>query len=129
MYWKTVLDELNILFSVPPKCILEKDTSGDNPGGKWLPGAYLNPARNCLTNGFKRRLDDIVIRWRDEGSDDLPVNTMDINAKRRKMRGEVNYLMYARRRKIERFAYLSLISFLRGYREKPKLIEARTASG
>ena len=54
---------------------------------------------------------------------------MDINAKRRKMRGEVNYLMYARRRKIERFAYLSLISFLRGYREKPKLIEARTASG
>jgi hypothetical protein len=78
VYWKTVLDELNILFSVPPKCILEKDTSGDNPGGKWLPGAYLNPARNCLTNGFKRRLDDIVIRWRDEGSDDLPVNTMTL---------------------------------------------------
>lgn len=78
VYWRTVLDELNIVFSVPPKCILEKDTSGDNPGGNWLPGAYLNPARNCLTNGFKRRLDDIVIRWRDEGSDDLPVNTMTL---------------------------------------------------
>ncbi|EOA22761.1 hypothetical protein CARUB_v10003474mg [Capsella rubella] len=78
VYWKTVLDELNIVFSVPPKCILEKDTSGVNPGGNWLPGAYLNPARNCLTSGFKRRLDDIVIRWRDEGSDDLPVNTMTL---------------------------------------------------
>ncbi|XP_010424243.1 PREDICTED: probable acyl-activating enzyme 17, peroxisomal, partial [Camelina sativa] len=72
------LDELNIVFSVPPKCILEKDTSGVNPGGNWLPGAYLNPARNCLTHGFKRRLDDVVIRWRDEGSDDLPVNTMTL---------------------------------------------------
>ncbi|KAG7556168.1 AMP-dependent synthetase/ligase [Arabidopsis suecica] len=78
VYWRTVLEELNIVFSVPPKCILEKDTSGDNPGGTWLPGAYLNPARNCLNNGFKRRLDDIVIRWRDEGSDDLPVNTMTL---------------------------------------------------
>ncbi|ESQ31857.1 hypothetical protein EUTSA_v10003719mg [Eutrema salsugineum] len=78
VYWRTVLDELNVLFSIPPKCILEKDTSGDNPGGNWLPGAYLNPARNCLTNGFKRRSDDIVIRWRDEGSDDLPVNTMTL---------------------------------------------------
>ncbi|XP_010497106.1 PREDICTED: probable acyl-activating enzyme 17, peroxisomal [Camelina sativa] len=78
VYWKIVLDELNIVFSVAPKCILEKDTSGVNPGGNWLPGAYLNPARNCLTHGFKRRLDDVVIRWRDEGSDDLPVNTMTL---------------------------------------------------
>ncbi|KFK27630.1 hypothetical protein AALP_AA8G408100 [Arabis alpina] len=79
VYWRTVLEELNILFSVPPKCILEKkNTSKDNPGGVWLPGAYLNPARNCLTNGFKRRSDDVVIRWRDEGSDDLPVNTMTL---------------------------------------------------
>lgn len=78
MYWTTILDELNILFSVPPKCILDKDTSGDNPGGNWLPGAYLNPARNCLTNGLNRSSDDTVIRWRDQGSDHLPVNTMTL---------------------------------------------------
>lgn len=79
MYWRTILDELNILFSVPPKCVLEKDTSGDNPGGSWLPGAYLNPARSCLSSGSKRRSDnDVVIRWRNEGSDDLAVNNMTL---------------------------------------------------
>ncbi|CAN8264901.1 unnamed protein product [Cochlearia groenlandica] len=78
VYWRTVLDELNIVFSVPPKCILEKDTCGDNPGGNWLLGAYLNPARNCLTSGSKRRSEDIVIRWRDEESDDLPVKSMTL---------------------------------------------------
>ncbi|KAL0890514.1 hypothetical protein Bca101_014497 [Brassica carinata] len=78
VYWRTILDELNILFSVHPKCVLEKDTSGDNPGGNWLPGAYLNPARNCLSDSSKRRSDDVVIRWRNEGSDDLPVKTMTL---------------------------------------------------
>ncbi|XP_010546235.1 PREDICTED: probable acyl-activating enzyme 17, peroxisomal [Tarenaya hassleriana] len=78
VYWKAVLDELNMSFSVPPQCILDKNTSGDNPGGVWLPGAYFNPARNCLSENSKRRLGDIVIRWRDEGSDHLPVNTMTL---------------------------------------------------
>ncbi|KAF2553297.1 hypothetical protein F2Q68_00036853 [Brassica cretica] len=55
-----------------------EDTSGDNPGGNWLPGAYLNPARSCLSSGSKRRSDNVVIRWRNEGSDDLPVNTMTL---------------------------------------------------
>lgn len=79
VYWRTILDELNIKFSVPPKCVLEKDTSGDNPGGNWLPGAYLNPARNCLgNNGSKRSSDEVVIQWRNEGSDDLPINAMTL---------------------------------------------------
>ncbi|KAL0836235.1 hypothetical protein Bca101_088124 [Brassica carinata] len=79
VYWRTILDELNILFSVPPKCVLDRDRSGDNPGGNWLPGAYLNPARNCLSSSSKRRSDDdVVIRWRNEGSDDLPVNAMTL---------------------------------------------------
>uniref|UniRef100_A0A0D2ZQV4 AMP-dependent synthetase/ligase domain-containing protein n=2 Tax=Brassica oleracea var. oleracea TaxID=109376 RepID=A0A0D2ZQV4_BRAOL len=60
------------------KKIGNENTSGDNPGGNWLPGAYLNPARNCLSNSAKKRSDDVVIRWRNEGSDDLPVNAMTL---------------------------------------------------
>ncbi|OMO60929.1 AMP-dependent synthetase/ligase [Corchorus capsularis] len=82
VYWKTVLDEMCVKFSVPPDCILCESPSEDghvvNPGGKWLPGAFLNPAENCLIVNNKRSLDDIVIRWRDEGDDDLPVKGMTL---------------------------------------------------
>ncbi|XP_017973745.1 PREDICTED: probable acyl-activating enzyme 17, peroxisomal [Theobroma cacao] len=82
VYWKTVLDEMCVNFSVPPDCILHESTSEEsrilNPGGKWLPGAFVNPAKNCLIVNSKRGLDDIVIRWRDEGDDDLPVKSMTL---------------------------------------------------
>ncbi|KAM7267608.1 hypothetical protein ACFE04_009774 [Oxalis oulophora] len=74
VYWKTVLDEIDVLFSVEPQCILRENES--HPGGQWLAGAYINPARNCLSLNSKRSLNDVVIRWRDEGDDDLPVKSM-----------------------------------------------------
>ncbi|MBA0707714.1 hypothetical protein Golax_019742 [Gossypium laxum] len=81
VYWKTVLDEMCIDFSAPPNCILRSPSEESltlNPGGKWLPGAFVNPAKNCLNVNSKRSLDDIVIRWRDEGDDDLPVKSMTL---------------------------------------------------
>ncbi|XVF08849.1 hypothetical protein REPUB_Repub07fG0039400 [Reevesia pubescens] len=82
VYWKTVLDEMCVDFSVPPDCILQESPSEEsgifNPGGKWLPGAFVNPAKNCLIVNSNRSLDDIVIRWRDEGDDDLPVKSMTL---------------------------------------------------
>ncbi|XP_057951454.1 probable acyl-activating enzyme 17, peroxisomal [Malania oleifera] len=79
-YWKTVLDEISISFSVPPQCILRENPSGGSPlsylGGQWLPGAFVNPAKNCLSLNNKRTLDDVMIVWRDEGDDDKPVKRM-----------------------------------------------------
>ncbi|KAJ8752392.1 hypothetical protein K2173_004028 [Erythroxylum novogranatense] len=76
VYWKTVLDELCISFSVPPECIFRDNLS--TPGGHWLPGAYLNPAKNCMNLNSKRTLSDVVIKWRDEGNDDQPVSSMTL---------------------------------------------------
>ncbi|XP_056170954.1 probable acyl-activating enzyme 17, peroxisomal [Syzygium oleosum] len=79
VYWATVLEELSILFSEPPKCIFLEDPSDkSHPGGQWLPGAYLNPAANCLSLNNKRALNDTAIIWRDEGHDDLPVKRMSV---------------------------------------------------
>ncbi|KAL4278626.1 hypothetical protein GQ457_03G018650 [Hibiscus cannabinus] len=50
-----------------------------------LPGAFVNPAKNCLVVNSKRSLDDIVIRWRDEGDDDLPVKSMTLKDCRRRL--------------------------------------------
>lgn len=82
---------MNISFSVPPKRILVDDASQESqlshPGGQWLPGAYVNPARDCLSLGSKRNLNDVAVIWRDEGSDQLPVKRMTV----RKLRSEVWY--------------------------------------
>ncbi|XP_059455543.1 probable acyl-activating enzyme 17, peroxisomal [Corylus avellana] len=82
VYWKTVLDELGVSFSVPPQCILRESTFEEShssyPGGQWLPGAFVNPAKNCLSLNCKRSLDDVVVIWRDEGNDDLPVQRMTL---------------------------------------------------
>ncbi|KAF3674160.1 hypothetical protein FXO37_06531 [Capsicum annuum] len=43
MYWKIVFEEMNISFSVSPECILRETPL--HPGGQWLPGARLNPAK------------------------------------------------------------------------------------
>ncbi|XP_062158336.1 probable acyl-activating enzyme 17, peroxisomal [Alnus glutinosa] len=82
VYWKTVLDEMGLSFSVPPQCILRESTFEESnssyPGGQWLPGAFVNPAKNCLSLNCKRSLDDIVVIWRGEGNDDLPVHRMTL---------------------------------------------------
>ncbi|KAL9337702.1 hypothetical protein Peur_069471 [Populus x canadensis] len=95
VYWKTILDEMSISFSVPPHCILSENTSREsslaNPGGQWLPGAYVNPAKTCLTLNCKRNLDDVVIRWRDEGNDDMPVSSLTLE----ELRSEVWLVAYA----------------------------------
>lgn len=76
VYWKTVLDEMNISFSTPPECILRENSS--LPGGHWLPGAYVNPAKNCLTLNKKRTLDNIAVLWRDEGDPQLILQKMTV---------------------------------------------------
>ncbi|ERN05891.1 probable acyl-activating enzyme 17, peroxisomal isoform X1 [Amborella trichopoda] len=86
-YWRMMLDELNISFSVPPSCILSSDELDKNelscPGGRWLHGAMLNSAKNCLLPKG-RSMEDTSIIWRDEGYDELPLNYVtyrDLNAK------------------------------------------------
>ncbi|KAJ6374070.1 hypothetical protein OIU78_029722 [Salix suchowensis] len=59
--------------------------------GQWLPGAYVNPAKTCLTVNCKRTLDDVVIRWRDEGNDDMPVSSMTLE----ELRSEVWLVAHA----------------------------------
>ncbi|CAA6670649.1 unnamed protein product [Spirodela intermedia] len=56
------------------------------PWGQWLPGAVLNAAGNCLNLNGKRRLDDVVIIWRDEGYDSSPVNHITLNELRTEVR-------------------------------------------
>ncbi|XP_019415489.1 PREDICTED: probable acyl-activating enzyme 17, peroxisomal [Lupinus angustifolius] len=95
VYWKIVLDEMNISFSKPPQCILHESLPGESqvsyPGGQWLPGAYINPAKNCLSLNSKRSLDDTIIIWRDELHDDLPVQRMTL----KQLREEVWLVAYA----------------------------------
>ncbi|XP_065870390.1 probable acyl-activating enzyme 17, peroxisomal [Euphorbia lathyris] len=95
VYWRTVLDELSISFSVPPRFILLENPPGEsplmNPGGQWLPGAYVNPANNCLSLNCKRSLEDKMIIWRDEGNGDLPINSMTLE----QLRTEVWLVAYA----------------------------------
>jgi len=89
VYWRCILDEMSVSFSVPPQCILREDSS--HPGGQWLPGAHLNPARNCLSLNENRTLDDVMIVWRDEGEDKFPLKKMTLN----ELRTEVWLVAYA----------------------------------
>ncbi|KAL3616361.1 putative CoA ligase ccl12 [Castilleja foliolosa] len=79
IYWKLILNELSIKFTVPPKCIL--DTSDKyNRTGTWLPGAVLNIADCCLqpSDYLKKNDDGLAIVWRDEGDDDRDVERMTL---------------------------------------------------
>lgn len=76
VYWNSIFEEMGILFATPPHCILRETSS--YPGGQWLPGCLLNPAKSCLTLNARRNLDDIVIVWRDEGEDDMPIKKMTL---------------------------------------------------
>ncbi|KAK7327651.1 hypothetical protein VNO77_21736 [Canavalia gladiata] len=95
VYWKTMLDEMNISFSKPPECILRDSLPGEDPlsypSGQWLPGASINPAQNCLNVNDKRSLNDTVIIWRDEQHDDLPLQRMTL----KELREEVWLVAYA----------------------------------
>ncbi|XP_024032651.1 probable acyl-activating enzyme 17, peroxisomal, partial [Morus notabilis] len=95
VYWRTIFNEMNVSFSNPPECIFHENVPGggqvSHPGGQWLPGAYVNPAMNCLSVNSKRSLDDASIVWRDEGKDDLPVNTMTLE----ELRSEVWLVAHA----------------------------------
>lgn len=75
-YWRILFEEMCILFSTPPSCVLQED--GSFPGGKWLPGAYINAASCCLSLNDKRGADDITLTWRDEGYDSLPLHSMTL---------------------------------------------------
>ncbi|GMY15417.1 probable acyl-activating enzyme 17, peroxisomal [Fagus crenata] len=94
-YWKTVLDEMSISFAVPPQCIIRESLIGESHssylGGQWLPGAFVNPAKNCLSLNSKRSLDDVMVIWRDEGDDVLPLNRMTL----REFRAEVWLVAHA----------------------------------
>ncbi|XP_058112317.1 probable acyl-activating enzyme 17, peroxisomal [Magnolia sinica] len=89
VYWKMVLEELNISFSVPPSCILRQHTSEEGrmlyPGGQWLPGAVLNSAGNCLRLNNERCLNDIMVMWRNEGDDNSLVNRMTLKELRKEV--------------------------------------------
>ncbi|XP_052181319.1 probable acyl-activating enzyme 17, peroxisomal [Diospyros lotus] len=76
VFWRAIFNEMCLSFSVPPQCILREDPS--YPGGQWLPGAHLNPAKNCLSLNGKRTLDDTVLIWRDEEDDGMPVKKMTL---------------------------------------------------
>ncbi|KAE9464012.1 hypothetical protein C3L33_04182, partial [Rhododendron williamsianum] len=53
--------------------------------------AHLNPARNCLSLNGNRTLDDVMIVWRDEGEDKLPLKKMTLD----ELRTEVWLVAYA----------------------------------
>ncbi|CAN4115455.1 unnamed protein product [Withania somnifera] len=75
VFWKTILEEMNISFSVPPECILRESPA--HPGGQWLPGARVNPAKNCLSLK-NRTLSDVAIVWQSGGNDEAPVEKMTL---------------------------------------------------
>ncbi|XP_038879186.1 probable acyl-activating enzyme 17, peroxisomal isoform X2 [Benincasa hispida] len=95
VYWRTVLDEMNITFSKPPNCILQVNNSPERKfssrGGQWLPRAVFNPAKDCLSLNENRSLDDVAIIWRDEGCDDLPLKRLTL----RELRAEVWLVAHA----------------------------------
>ncbi|WVZ64814.1 hypothetical protein U9M48_014284 [Paspalum notatum var. saurae] len=82
-YWKMVFEEMGVEFCVEPSCIWRDNDA--YPGGKWLPGAQLNAAANCLTAKPGRSSDDPAIVWRDEGKDSEPLNFMSVEELRKKV--------------------------------------------
>ncbi|XP_059455035.1 probable acyl-activating enzyme 17, peroxisomal [Corylus avellana] len=59
VYWRTVLDELGISFSMPPQCILRESTFEESissyPGGRWLPDTIFLVAQAIKTLGLDKR--------------------------------------------------------------------------
>ncbi|KAH0435524.1 hypothetical protein IEQ34_026605 [Dendrobium chrysotoxum] len=76
VYWNLVFEDMQISFYVPPAQIVREHTS--YPGGQWLPGASINVAANCLQVNDKKGPDDVVLIWKDEECDSLPVQSMTL---------------------------------------------------
>uniref|UniRef100_A0A1D1Z1X9 4-coumarate--CoA ligase n=1 Tax=Anthurium amnicola TaxID=1678845 RepID=A0A1D1Z1X9_9ARAE len=92
VYWGIVLQELSVKFQEGPRCIL--DTSSEfKHGATWLPGSILNIAECCLLpmNSTKKTDDSTVIIWRNEGEDDLPVNSLSL----KELQNQVMMVAYA----------------------------------
>ncbi|XP_057517395.1 probable acyl-activating enzyme 17, peroxisomal [Amaranthus tricolor] len=89
VYWKCILEEMGVSFSKPPYCILYENSS--YPGGQWLPGCFLNPAKICLSLNGERNLDSIAVLWRNEGEDNMPIKKMTLQ----ELRGEVWLVAHA----------------------------------
>ncbi|PKA65815.1 putative acyl-activating enzyme 17, peroxisomal [Apostasia shenzhenica] len=76
VYWKLLFEEMCISFFKPPSHIVGEHAS--YPGGQWLTGASINAAANCLCVSNKKGPNDIVLLWRDEEDDYLPVQSMTL---------------------------------------------------
>lgn len=90
MYWSFVLKELSVIFREPPRCIVDT-TDKTKHGGSWLPGSVLNIAECCLVpmNHPSKQDGSLAVVWRDEGSDDSPVNQMTL----KELREQVMYAL------------------------------------
>lgn len=77
-----VLNELRISFSSPPSSILRMPTLKDDylsfPGGQWLHEGVLNAAGNCINPTDKKKLENVMVIWRNEEEDNMPVNRMTL---------------------------------------------------
>lgn len=86
VYWSIVLKELSVIFRESPRCIVDT-TDKSKHGGSWLPGSVLNIAECCLIpmNHPSKQDDSLAVVWRDEGSDDSPVNQMTLKELRKQV--------------------------------------------
>ncbi|WOL04217.1 putative acyl-activating enzyme 18, peroxisomal [Canna indica] len=79
VYWSIVIKELSVVFHEAPKSVL--DTSNNSKiSGTWFPGAVLNIAECCLLPVESQNKTDetAAILWRNEGSDDSPINCLSL---------------------------------------------------
>ncbi|KAG0500630.1 hypothetical protein HPP92_000702 [Vanilla planifolia] len=93
VYWSIVMKELSVIFRDKPKAIL--DTSDKlKEGGALFPGAVLNITECCLlpSNSPKKTDESLVMLWRNEGFDDLPVNSLSLKELREQVMMVANAL-------------------------------------
>ncbi|EFJ20216.1 hypothetical protein SELMODRAFT_109501 [Selaginella moellendorffii] len=73
VYWRIVLQELEIPFVEQPSRILDMERNEIDgepcPGGQWLCEATLNAAECCFQESRCRKAFNTAILWRDEGND------------------------------------------------------------
>ncbi|XP_020695237.1 probable acyl-activating enzyme 17, peroxisomal [Dendrobium catenatum] len=76
VYWNLVFEEMQISFYEAPAQMVREHTS--YPDCQWLPAASINAAANCLQANDKKGPDDVVLIWKDEERDSLPVQSMTL---------------------------------------------------
>lgn len=79
VYWSLVLKELSVMFHKVPRSILDASDKSKH-GGIWFPGSVLNISECCLLpTSYPRKHDSsLAVVWRDEASDDSPVNYLTL---------------------------------------------------